>query len=108
MPADASRKELTKQRQAQMLKNQQEKERLKTQTLENTDNADRETRARTRRPMIQPEDNGDNIDDTNSPRAQRSKGKVSHPDQIKSLKKDRKMPREKGNATAPNEPRRTY
>ena len=44
-PADASRKELAKQRQAQMLKNQQEKERLKAQTLENTDNVDRESRA---------------------------------------------------------------
>ena len=29
-----------------MLKNQQEKERLKTQALENTDNADREGRTR--------------------------------------------------------------
>ena len=52
-PADTSRKELTKQRQAQMLKNQQEKERLKRQTLENTDNADRESRTRTKRPMTQ-------------------------------------------------------
>ena len=33
-PADTNRKELTKQRQAQVLKNQQEKERLKAQTLE--------------------------------------------------------------------------
>ena len=87
-----------------MLKNQQEKERLKTQTLENTDNADRESRTRTKRPMTQPEDDGENIDDTNSPRPQRSKGKASHPDQIKSLKKNRKMPRAKGNATAPNDP----
>ena len=38
-----SRKELTKQRQAQMLKNQQEKKRLKAQKLENKDNADRES-----------------------------------------------------------------
>ena len=75
---------MTKQRQAQMLKNQQEKGRLKTQTLENTDNADRERRTRTKRPTTQPEDNGDNIDDTNSPRPQRSKGKASDPDQIKS------------------------
>ena len=44
MPAEASRKELTKQRQAQVLRNQQEKERLKAQTLENRDNADRESR----------------------------------------------------------------
>ena len=104
MPVDASRKELTKQRQAQMLKNQQEKGRLKTQTLENTDNADTESRTRTKRPMTQPEDNGDNIDDTNSPRPQRSKGKASHPDQIKSLKKNRKTPRAQVNATVPNDP----
>ena len=38
---DTSRNELTKQRQAQVLKNQQEKERLKAQTLENRDNADK-------------------------------------------------------------------
>ena len=103
-PGDTSRKELTKQRQAQMLKNQQEKERLKAQTLENTDNADRESQARTRRPTMQPDDNGDNIDDTNSPRPQRSKGKVSHRDQIKSSKKNRNVPRAKGNATVPNDP----
>ena len=54
--------------------------------------------------MAQPEDNGDNIDDTNSPRPQRSKGKASHPDQIKSSKKNRKMPRARGNATVPNDP----
>ena len=99
---DASRKKLTKQRQAQMLKNQQEKERLETQALENTNNADRESSTRTKRPMTQPEDNGDNIDHTNSPRPQRSKGTASHPDQIKSLKNNRKMPRAKGNATVPN------
>ena len=92
VPADASRKELTKQRQAQVLKNQQEKERLKAQTLENRDNADRDSRTRTKRPVAQPDDNGDNIDDTNSSRPQMSKGKVSHPDQIKILKKNRKMP----------------
>ena len=36
------------QRQAQVLKNQQEKERLKAQTLENRDNTDRESRTRTK------------------------------------------------------------
>ena len=87
-----------------MLKKQQEKERLKVQTLENTDNADTESRVRTRRPTTPPDDNGDNIDDTNSPRPQRSKGKASHPDQIKSSKKNRKMPRAKGNTTVPNDP----
>ena len=104
MPVDASRKELTKQRQAQVLKNQQEKERLKAQTLENRHNADRERRTRTKRPTAQPENNGDNTDDTNSPRPQRSKGKASNPDQIKSYKRNRKMPRASGNATVPNDP----
>ena len=103
-PVDASRKELKKQRQAQVLKNQQEKERLKAQTLENRDNADKEGRTRTKRPSAQPEDNGYNIDDTNSPRPKRSKGKASHPDQIKSSKKNRKMPRARGNTTVPNDP----
>ena len=54
--------------------------------------------------MAQPEDNGDNIDDTNSPRPQRSKGKAPHPDQIMSLKKNRKTPRARGNAKVPNDP----
>ena len=54
--------------------------------------------------MAQPKDNGDNINDTNSPRPQRSKGKASHPDQIKSSKKNRKTPIARGNATRPNDP----
>ena len=58
---DASRKELTKQRQVQVL---QEKERLKAQTLENRGNTDRESRTRSKRPTAQPEDNGDSTDDT--------------------------------------------
>ena len=37
---------------------------------------------------MQLDNNGENIDDTYSPRPQRSKGKTSHPDQIKSLKKN--------------------
>ena len=53
---------------------------------------------------MQPEDNSENIDDTNSPRSQKSKGKASHSDQIKSSKKNRKMPRASGNATVPNDP----
>ena len=101
---DTNRKELTKQRQAEVLKNQQEKERLKAQTLEDRDNIDRVSRTKSKRPITQPEDNGENIDDTNSPRLHRSKGKASHPDQIKSSKKNRKMPRASGNATVPNDP----
>ena len=100
-PADTSRKELTKQKQAQMLKNQQEKERLKAQTLENRDNADRESRTSTKRPTAQTEDNGDNTDDI------RAKGKVSHPDQIKSSKKNRKIPRARGPNDSPPRPRHT-
>ena len=94
---------MTKQRQAQMLKKQQEKERLKVQTLENTDNADTESRDRIRRPTTPPDNNGDNIDDMNSPRLLRSKGKASHPDQIKEFEKYRKMPGVKGNTTVPND-----
>ena len=104
MPADTNRKELTKQRQAQVLKNQQEKERLKAQALEDRDKIDKESRTRTKRPMAQPKDNGDNVNDTNSPRLQRSKGKASHPDQIKSSKKNRNTPRTSGNATVPTDP----
>ena len=77
VPVDTSRKELTKQRQVQILKNEQEKERLKAHTLEHRDNADRESRTRTKGPTAQPDNNGDNIDDTNSPRPQRSKEKHS-------------------------------
>ena len=86
-PADANRKELTKQRQAQVLKNQQEKERLKALALEDQDNIDKASRTKSKKSTAQPEDNGENIDDTNSPRLQRPKGKASCPDQIKSLKK---------------------
>ena len=40
-PPDTIRKDLTKQRQAQVLKNQQEKERAKAQALENRDKTDK-------------------------------------------------------------------
>ena len=76
---------MTKQRQAQVLKNQQEKERLKAQTLEDRDNIGRASRTKPKTPTTKFEDNGDNIDDTNSPRPCRPKGKASHPYQIKSL-----------------------
>ena len=87
---------MKKQRQAQVLKNKQEKERLKAQALEDRDNIKKESRTKTKRPTAQPEHNGDSINDTNSPRPQRSKGKASHPDQIESSKKNRKMPRARG------------
>ena len=72
MPADTNRKELTKQRQAQILKNQQEKERVKAQTLEDRDKIDKANKTKSKRPTAQPEDNGENIDDSNSPRLQKS------------------------------------
>ena len=83
LPSDTNRKELTKQRQAQVFKNQQEKEKLKAQALEDRDKIDKASRTKSNRPTAQPEDNSENIDDTNSPRLQKSKGKASHPDQIK-------------------------
>ena len=97
---------MTKQRQAQALKNQQERERLKAQTLEDRDNTEKVSRTKSKRPTAQPEDNGENIDDTNNPILQRSNGKASHPDQIKSSKKNKKKktPRASGNATVPNNP----
>ena len=83
-PADTNRKELTKQRQAQILKKQQEKERLKAQVSKDRDKIDKTSRTKSKRPTAQPEDNSENMDDTNSPRPQKSKGKASHPGQIKS------------------------
>ena len=87
-----------------MLKNQQEKERLKAEALEDRDNIDKASRTKSKRPTAQPEDNGENIDDTNSPRLQRSKGK--HPTLIKSRvqRKNRKTPRASRNATVPTDP----
>ena len=103
-PADTNRKELTKQRQAQIFKNQQEKERAKAQALEDRDKIDKANRTKPKRPTPQPADNSENIDDTNSPKPQKSKGKASHPDQIKSLKKGTRKPRAGGNARVPNNP----
>ena len=102
-PADANRKELTKQRQAQLLKNQQEKERAKAQALEDRDKKDKANRTKPKRPTTQPKDNSKNIDDTNSPSPQ-SKGKASHPDQIKSSKKGTRKPRAGVNAKVLNDP----
>ena len=46
-PADTIRKDMTKQRQGQLLKNQQEKERAKAQALENRDKTDKNNKTRT-------------------------------------------------------------
>ena len=103
-PTDTNRKELTKQRQAQILKNQQEKERAKAQALEDRDKIDKVNRNKPKSLTVQPEDNSQNIDDTNSPRPQKPKGKASHPDQIKSSKKGKRKPGAGGNARVPNDP----
>ena len=95
---------MTKQRQAQILKNQQEKERAKAQALEDREKIDKANRTKPKRPTAQPEDNSENVDDTESPRSQKSSGKASHPDQIKSLKKGTRKPRTGGNARVPNDP----
>ena len=99
-PADTTRKDLTKQRQAQVLKNQQ----AKAQVLENRDNTDKKNRNKPKRPIAQPEENSNNIDNTNNPRTQKSKGKASHPDQVKNSKKGKRTPRAGGNARELNDP----
>ena len=70
-PANIVRKEMTKKRQADVLKKQQEKDKSKAQATANKDKPD----------------------NTNRPRSHRSKGKASHPDQIKSSNKGRKTAR---------------
>ena len=95
---------MTKQRQAQILKNQQEKERAKAQALENREKTDKTNRNRPKRPTAQPENNSKNIDDTNNTRPQRSKSKASHPDQVKSSKKGKRTPRAGDKARVLNDP----
>ena len=95
---------MTKQRQAQLLKNQQEKERAKAQALENRNKTDKDNKTRTHKSTAQPEDNRDNIDDTNNPRTQKYKGKASHPDQVKRSKKGKRTPRTSNDARVPNHP----
>ena len=103
-PADTIGKDLTKQRQAQILKNQQEKERAKAQALENRDKTDETNGNKSKKPTAQPEDNSNNIDDSNNPRTQKSKCKASHPDQVKNSKKGKGTPRACENARVLNDP----
>ena len=70
-PADTVRKEMTEQRQVDILKQKEKREKAKSQTNNNKDI-----------PNI-----------INRPKPQKSKGKATHPDQIKSSKKGRKQPR---------------
>ena len=46
-------------------------------TLEDRDKIDKASRTKSKRPTAQPEENSENIDDSNSPRPQKSKGKAS-------------------------------
>ena len=73
---------MTKQRQAEVLKKQQEKEKAKAQA----------------------EANGDKTDNTNKPRAHKPKSKASYPDQIKSSKKGKRTPRTLDENRLPNDP----
>ena len=100
-PADTIRKDLTKRGQAQLLKNQQEKERAKAQALENRDKTDRTNKTKTNRSAAQLEDNRDNMDDINNPRTQKSK---AHPGQVKNSKKGKRTPRAHDNARVLNDP----
>ena len=93
---------MTKQRQAQLLKKQQEKERVKAQALENRDKADKTNKKN--KPTAQPEDNRDIIEDTNNLITQKSKGKASHPDQVKNSRKGKRTPRACNNARVLNDP----
>ena len=77
---------------------------MKAQALENGGKIDKANKTKSKKPTAEPEDNSENIDDTSSPRPQKSKGKASHPDQIKSSKKSTKKPRAGGNARVPNDP----
>ena len=72
---------MTKQRQAKVLKKQQEKERAKVQA-----------KASKYKP-----------DNANRPRLHKPKGKASHPDQIKSSKKGRRMARTHDDNRSPND-----
>ena len=80
--ANTIRKEMTKQRHANVLKKQQEKEKAK----------------------IQAEKHKDKSDNINRPRPYKSKGKASHPYQIKRSQKGRRMARTHDDNSALNDP----
>ena len=80
-PANTVRKEMTKQRQADILKKQQEKDKAKSQAAANKGKPD-------------------NI---NRPRSHSSKGKASHPDQIKKSNKSRRTARMHNDDVLPND-----
>ena len=81
VPADTVTKEITKKRQANLLKKQQEIDQAKAQAKANKDKPD----------------------NTNRPRAHKSKSKAFHPDQIKSSKKGRRTARTHNDNMLPND-----
>ena len=84
---------MNKTKTSTIIKNQQEKERVKAQAAENRHKTDNNNKTGTHKSKAQPEDNRDNINDANNPRQQKSKGKASHPDQVKNSKKGKRTPR---------------
>ena len=80
--ANTIRKEMTKQRCADVLKKQQEKEKAKAQA----------------------ETHKDKTDNANRPKPHKSKGKASNPDQIKRSQKGRRMARIHDDNSALNDP----
>ena len=80
-PANTVRKEMTKQRQAELLKKLQEKDKAKAQA----------------------EASKDKPDNANRPRPHKFKGNASHPDQIKSSRKGRRTARTHNDNRLPND-----
>ena len=80
--ANTIRKEMTKQRHADVLKKQQEKEKAK----------------------IQAEKHQDKTDNANRPKPHKPRGKASHPDQIKRPQKGRRMARTHDDNSTLNDP----
>ena len=78
--ANTVRKEMTKQRWADVLKKQQEKKKAQAKTHK------------------------DKTDNANRPKSHKSKGKASHPDQIKRSQKGRRMARTHDNNRTLNDP----
>ena len=79
--------------------------RAKAQALENRGKTDKNNKKkRTHRAAAQPEDNRDNIDDTNNPRTQKFKGEASHPNQVKNSKKGKRTPRIHNDVRVPTDP----
>ena len=86
------------------MQNQKDKDRAKAQALRNRDKTDKYSKPKRQKNTPQLEDNWDIIDITNNPTTQMSKGKVNHPDQIKSSKKGKKTSNAHNTNRVPNNP----